>query len=118
MRWLLVMMMFGSGCGYRLTLNSQPAGAQLLLPDGEVLTTPTETTLRWRPFDRQRVVASAPGYRTLTVDLRRTEVRWGRYLRDAIFRPKTWRGAARGEIELILIPEHDPAGTWTADEIR
>lgn len=118
MRWLLAIALFGSGCAYRIQLDTRPAGAQVLLPDGTVDTTPTETVLKWAPFTPQRVVASAPGYRTLTVDLGRTEVRWGRYLRDSLFRPKTLRGAVRGHIELVLIPEHDPAGTWTADEIR
>ena len=114
MRWAIAAVLLTSGCAYHLKLETEPAGAQVLLPDGSVVTTPTETTLKWGPFSRQEVVASAPGYRTLTVDLRRTEVRFGKYIRDAIFRPSTLQGAPRGQVELVLIPEHDPAGTWTA----
>ncbi len=117
MRALLAFLLLSGGCAYRVQLESTPAGAQLLLPDGTVTTTPAETTVKWKPFHRQQVTAAAPGYRTLTVDLRRAEVRWGHYLRDAIFRPKTYTGAPRGQVELVLVPEHDPAGTWTADEI-
>lgn len=110
-------LLLGSGCAYRVSLASLPSGAQVTLPDGSTIATPSETTLRWKPFSKQEITVRAVGYRPLTIDLRRSEVRLSRYIRDALFRPRTWRGEPRGEIELVLVPEHGGAGTWTADEV-
>ncbi len=113
--WLLCALL--SGCAYKVELTSTPAGAQLLLPDGSTATTPTVATLRWRPFGTQPVIASAPGYREVRFDLRRNEIRWFHYVRDTLLRPSTLAGAPRGSVDFLLVPEHGPAGSWTADEI-
>ncbi len=83
-----------SGCAFHSTIQSTPAGAQLTLPDGTTATTPAEVRLKWGPFTRRRVTATAVGYRTVTIDLRKAR-----------------------EIELVLVPEHDSVGTWTQDEV-
>lgn len=114
---LLAVALAAPGCAYRVTIASAPAGAQLTLPDGSTPSTPAETTLRWRLFGRQLVTATAPGYRPLTVDLRRSEVRWLHYPRDTVLRPNRLTGAPRGHVELILVPDHGPTGTWTADDV-
>jgi hypothetical protein len=105
------------GCPYRVTLTSDPTPAQLVLPDGSAAVTPLEAKLRWAPFSKQEVVATAPGYRPLTVDLRDHEIRLWRLVGTTLFRPATIGGAPRGEVELVLVPDHGPAGTWTEDQV-
>ena len=107
----------GSGCAYKMKLASSPAGAEVTLPSGETVVTPTVVKLRWAPFGKQMVIARAAGFRPLEVDLRREEIRASHYFRDALFRPKTWLGAPRGEVSLILVPEHGPVGTWTPEDV-
>lgn len=114
---LLLLPLLGSSCAYRVALASNPAGAQITLPDGTTVSAPAEAQLRWRPFGKQEITAQAAGYRPVTVDLRKSEVRWAHYVRDAIFRPSTYVGAPRSEVEIVLVPEHGSVGTWTADEV-
>jgi hypothetical protein len=101
-----------AGCAYTVALTSTPMPARVALPDGRIVATPTEARLRWAPFGHQVVTATAPGYRPLTVDLRRDEVTLGRWVATSVFRPATWFGAPRGEVRLVLVEEHGPAGTW------
>lgn len=112
-----LLLALGPGCAYRVSLHSDPAGAQVTLPSGQTVSTPAEAQLRWRPFGKQEVTVQAAGYRPLTVDLRKSEIRLSHYLRDAIFRPSTLTGASRGRVTLVLVPEHGSVGTWTADEV-
>jgi hypothetical protein len=106
-----------SGCAYKVTLNSNPQGAVVELPSGDAVTTPASVQLKWAPFNHQHLVVYAPGYRTMVVDLRRSEIRLSRYMTDALFRPKTWSGAPRGEVDVVMIPLHGRSGTWSGDEI-
>lgn len=116
-RLAVALLVLTQGCAYRVAIGSSPAGAQLTLPDGTSTATPAVVKLRWVPLGEQIVTAAAPGYRTLQVDLRRREVRWTHYPRDLLLRPATLRGAPRGEIDLLLVPVHGPAGTWTGDDV-
>lgn len=106
-----------AGCAYTVTLTSDPTPAQVTLPDGRTVATPAEVTLRWAPFGHQRIVASAPRHRTLEVDLRRTEIRLHRFVGGTLAHPGTLLGEPRGEVRLVLAPEHGPAGTWNPEEI-
>ncbi len=105
-----------AGCAYTVTLTSAPMPARVQLPGGRVVATPVDAKLRWAPWSHQVVTADAPGYRTLVVDLRDDEVRLGRWIATSLFRPATWSGAPRGEVRLVLVPEHGPSGTWSADD--
>ncbi len=106
------------GCAYKMQLNSAPSGAEVRLPDGSAVVTPTEeVTLRWAPFNRQPVTVLAAGYRPLTIDLRRHEIRFGHYIRDTLLRPRTLLGQSRGTVYLVLVPIHDHVGTWDADDV-
>ena len=116
MRTLLLAPML-AGCAYRVTITSTPTPAEVVLPDGRTIVTPRTVKLRWVPFGQQRVTAYVPGHRPLEVDLRRTEIRWWRYVAQTFARPRTLGGASRGEVRLVLVPDHGPAGTWTAEEI-
>ncbi|MEQ1504558.1 MAG: hypothetical protein ABMB14_20130 [Myxococcota bacterium] len=115
-----------AGCAYKVTLTAEPTPTEIVLPDnlpdrlvvnGDRVVTPADVTLRWVPFGHQRVVVSAPGYRTLEVDLRREEIRWSRFLIGTLAHPATLSGRPRGEVRFVLVPDHGPAGTWTPDQI-
>jgi len=106
-----------SSCAYKVRLVSEPAGAQLTLPNGEQVMAPAEVTLKWVPFGHQPLTCQASGYRTLTLDLRKDEVRWSHYVRDTIFRPRTLFGAPRGTVRLVMVPEHGGVGTWEAEDV-
>lgn len=106
-----------AACAYRVSLTSTPAPAEVVLPDGRTIVTPRTVRLRYVPFGHQRITATAPGYRAIEVDLRRTEIRWWRYVGQSLAHPGTLAGAPRGEVRLVLVPEHGPAGTWSPEEI-
>ncbi len=107
-----------SGCAYKVTLTSQPELTEIVLPGkGGTVITPVDVTLRYVPFGKLPIVASAPGYRPLELDLRKSEVRLGRYITDTLWRPATLFGRSRGVVRLVLIPEHGPVGTWVEDEV-
>ena len=98
------------GCAYRVRLLSTPPGALVTLPSGRQVTTPADVRLEWAPYSQQVIEVTARGYRPMTLDLRETEVKFGRYLLRGFKRP-------RGEVELVLVPAHGPSGTWTPNEV-
>lgn len=114
---VLCLVLLLSGCAYKVRLVSEPDGALFTLPDGSLVSSPAEVTVRWVPFGSQPLVCEAPGYRTLELDLRRDEVRWSHYLRDTLVRPRTLFGEPRGTVRLVLVPEHGGVGTWDASNV-
>lgn len=94
------------GCTYSVHLASRPSPAVVQLPDGRRVTTPDEIRLRWRPFRKQVATVTALGYRPLEVDLSRLRLRSGR----------AFSGQA-GEVEVLLVPDHGPTGTWTVEDV-
>ena len=117
-RIALLALAWPSGCAYKVALSSQPTPARVTLPgdQGSVIT-PAEVVFRWAPFNEQVIQVTADGYRPLEVDLRTHEIRMGRYLTDTLFRPATLFGQPRGEVRLMLVPDHGPIGTWTAEDV-
>ena len=115
MRWLVLIAL--TGCAYKLQLNAEPAGAEVVLPNGGMVVAPAEAQLRWAPFNHQQVRVTAPGYRPLEVDLRRSEIRAGHYVRDTLLRPRTLLGRPRGAVLFVLVPEHDGVGTWEPEDV-
>jgi hypothetical protein len=113
----LVLLALMAGCGYRVTLVSQPTPVTVLLPNGERVATPADVRFVWVPFGHQRVVATADGYRQLEFDLRKNEVRWSRFVIGTLAHPSVLAGKPRGEVQLLLVPDHGPVGTWTEVEI-
>ena len=89
---------------------SNPPGALVELQrEGEVVSTPVARRLRFPA----KVVVTAPGYRDMRVVLRKREV--GERKVGVVEGIDT---AVRGRIELVLVPEHGPSGTWTPDGIE
>lgn len=113
---LLVLCTLG-GCGYKVQLSSAPAPAEVRLPNGETVFTPAEVKFRYIPFERQKIVVSADGYRTVELDLRKDEIKAVRYISDALFHPGTFFGKPRGEVRVVMVPAHGPSGTWGVEEI-
>lgn len=112
--WLLL----ATACAYKVTLTSQPSPVEVRLPDGSTVITPTEVVFRWAPFGHQRIVATSTGLRPLALDLRDREIRWWRLVGTTVWRPATIvSGRPRGEVHLVLIPEHGPSGTWAEDDV-
>jgi hypothetical protein len=106
------------GCAYKVSLSSIPTTAAVQLPgDRGTVITPTDVVFRWVPFGHQVITATADGYRPLELDLRDHEILGRRYLTDTLFRPATLFGRPRGEVKLLLVPEHGPVGTWTPDDV-
>lgn len=105
------------GCAYRLHLSSTPDAAQVRLPDGGVVTTPTDHTFRWTLFNEQVVHVSAPGHRTFAVDLRDREIKLTRFITDAFTRWGRERDEPRGHVWFVLVPAHGPVGTWDPEEV-
>ena len=105
------------GCSYRVRLRSDPQPVEATLPSGRVVLTPSVVRLKWTPFGRQWVTFRAPGYRPLTIDLRRREVRLLRMTGQAVRHPKTLLGDVRGDVFVVLVPEHGPAGSWTSEDV-
>lgn len=101
-----------AGCGYRVVLTSVPQVAEVVLPNGEALTTPCEAVFRWTPYRPQWVTVRAPGHRELRLDLSKAEIKAYRFLGGTIAHPATLWGRPRGEVKFLLVPEHGPVGTW------
>lgn len=108
---LLGLVLLCSGCAYKVALKSTPSAVLVELPGGAVLPTPGTYVARWAPFNSVPIRATARGYRPLEVDLRRTEVRFGRFL------IRGFRNQPRGEVQLIMVPEHGPVGTWIEQDL-
>ena len=118
--WLVpLLLLLGSpGCAYKVRLLTVPAGAEVRLPNGTSVVTPAEEIqLRWAPFNRQPVTVLAAGYRPMTIDLRKHEIRFGHYIRDTLLRPATLLGQTRGTVNLVLVPIHEHVGTWDAADV-
>ncbi len=104
MLWLWLM-----GCAYVVQLESRPDGAVVRLPSGRVTSTPE--TLKIRPYSPKAywVEVSLPGYRPARVDLRKDLATEWRFFGKSVlhFTPKV-----KARFEVVLIPEHPPAGAW------
>ena len=81
------------GCAAKVQVESRPPGALVTLPNGDTMTTPNEVYVGFWPWARKRVVVTSPGYREARIRLRR----------------------GIRHVEIVMIPEHGPAGTWTPE---
>ncbi len=104
--WVLVVGVLLSGCTWKARIVTEPSGATVTLADGRRVLAPETVRFRYRPFTRQRLLISAPGYRTIETHISR----------QALARPFKGGGGPRSEVRFILVKEHGPAGTWTIEE--
>ena len=96
MKWSVLVLVLMAACSTRVRIRSQPTPADILLPDGRRMLTPTQIVVRKVPFKPQLAEVSAVGYRTMVIDLRRT--------------------GPKRDIFLVLVPEHGPAGSWSEEQ--
>lgn len=103
------------GCIHRVEVTSLPAGAVLYRKQTQLGDAPV--TVRIPMFASTEIEARMPGYRTVTTRLR--GVGTMSFVSDFVF--LHWRKAVgarpKGQVELRLIPEHGPVGTWEPDEV-
>jgi hypothetical protein len=98
-----IIAIFLGGCTVLVHVDSRPVPAEVETPTGEHLRLPADVPLRWRPFARPELLCSAVGYRPMVVP-----VRLG-------LGPLAPRGVR--PLELSMVPEHGPTGTWSESEV-
>ena len=96
MKWTVLALLLAAGCSHRIRVRSQPSTADIVLPDGRRLLTPAQFRLKRTPFKEQLAEVTAVGFRPMIIDLRRT--------------------GPSGDIYVVLVPEHGPAGSWTESD--
>jgi hypothetical protein len=108
-----------AACAYHVAIESQPTSALVQLPDGAVAVTPAWVELRWAPLKKQTVTVTARGYRPVTLDVTRRPLRFAWFEEPPatvpVFRMDRTGGPPR--IEVVLVPEHGGAGTWTEGDV-
>lgn len=113
---LLLLWAWASGCAYHVRIDANVSEAVVRFADGRAVPAPTDHRARFVPLapgSSGLVVVEAPGYRPHTVDLRREVMHARRYLLDPLVRPQVAFGRQpRGEVRVLLVPEHGPAGSW------
>ncbi len=90
------------GCVRHVMLTSDPVGARVERRGEELGATPIELDVWKLPFSPQRVTLSLAGYRTVELPLN-YKLGW--------FRMRTTQ-------QMVLVPEHGAAGTWTPEDAR
>lgn len=117
MRHLLLWLAL-QGCTYHVRVESRPIGAVLWLEDGSSVVLPQDVDLPWRPFKPPKARVTFPGYRTLETRFTRRLVKGSEYLSDPfVAQDEAFGDKPRRVLEVVLVPEHGPAGTWTEDEV-
>lgn len=99
-----MLVLWMSACLYSVHIDSRPRPAVIALPDGRRVTTPTDVSVRWSPLRKTYLKASAVGYRPRVI--RMGELRSLRAL-----------GGRSIELEVLLVPVHGAAGTWSAEDV-
>ncbi|MEQ1569755.1 MAG: hypothetical protein ABMA64_29235 [Myxococcota bacterium] len=90
------MILWLAACVAKVPILSTPPGVELSIgaeDQARLTTTPATVTVGWRCVP---VRANSLGHRTLALEVCRRD---------------------RGGVELVLVTEHGPAGTWSADSV-
>ncbi|MSQ03873.1 MAG: hypothetical protein EXR71_18625 [Myxococcales bacterium] len=85
------------GCIHRVEVTTLPEGAMLYRKQTQLGAAPV--TVRIPMFSATEIEARMTGYRTVTSRLRGVGMR------------------TKGKVELRLVPEHGPVGTWEPDAV-
>lgn len=103
------------GCVHRFEVSTSPPGGMATFNGTAVTGAPYEVAVH--PFGRRQISVVVPGYRPMSVKLARTGPL--SYLTDAL--TFHWLRAlglvTYAKVELALVPEHGPIGTWNAEDI-
>jgi hypothetical protein len=110
--------LLATGCVYHLRVESHPAGAVMTVGEDDVYVLPTDLYLKWKPFRGPRARFEAPGYRPLDLKLSRRHLHETDFVTDVVLNPQEAFGdEPRRVLEVRLVPEHGPAGTWTESDV-
>ena len=107
--WLVCLV---CGCRWQMALDSSPVGARVTLPSGEQVIAPAVVAVPARPFRSAELTVSAPGYRTMVVDIRSLDVSRSVLGGRRLWRPATWSRGHAERVVLLMVPEHGAAGSW------
>lgn len=116
---LLVVLGLGAACAHRVEIHSEPPGATIKVGRKVVGPAPQQVRFLWWPGRPMRVRVEKRGYRPLVIEASDTV-----HLRNFIgefftFRYKRLVGLTpRATVEVLLVREHGPAGTWTPDDVK
>jgi hypothetical protein len=106
------------GCAHRVEIRSEPLGAQVRMRGRAVGATPVEVVLWSVPFAHPEARLTMPGFRGVQINLRRDRRPLRRFGEFLTFR---WRRAFAlspgAHHEVLLVPDHGPAGTWGPEEV-
>lgn len=116
---LALLAVLAAGCAHRVRVESDPQGASVKAGKRMRGPTPQELTFLWLPFRALPVRVSAPGYRAVELHAHEYAGLWTftkelfglRFRRLAGLEP-------RATIQVVLVREHGPVGTWTEEEIE
>jgi hypothetical protein len=107
-----------------MRIASDPPGAEVRLPDNHVVSTPSIVKVHYTFFTPAPIVVTAPGYRTMSYDLRhrpgfgQPEISVWRVALYPIWHPfAAFRKEPLRRLEFVMVPEHGPAGTWEPSSV-
>ncbi len=115
---LLALLLLGA-CAHRVRVESDPPGATVKVRKKSKGPAPQELRFLWLPFRQLNFSVSAPGYRTVVVQAS-DYAGFGVFTRELLsLRFGRLSGVKpRATIQVVLVREHGPAGTWTEEEVR
>jgi len=106
------------GCAHRVAVSSDPMGAQVRRRGQAIGATPTEVVVWSIPFSRPKLRLTMPGYRPMVVELYRDKRPLRRSWEFVTFRYKrAFALVPNSTHQVIMVPEHNAAGTWTPDDV-
>lgn len=107
-----------AACTPRVLVTSDPVGAEVRMNRVVAGTTPVELELPVNPLRRPTARVSFPGHRAVTLEVGRDRRAARRLWYLLTFR---WRRAfclvPTASHEVILVPQHGGAGTWTEEDV-
>jgi hypothetical protein len=103
------------GCVHRIEVTTIPAGATLYRAQTRIGEAPADVPI-WI-FSSTKIEARLPGYRPVTTQLRGMGT--ASFFVDflTLHWPRALGLRTRGVVEIRMMPEHGPVGTWTPDEV-
>lgn len=107
------------GCAHRVAIHTEPPGATIKVGRKVIGPAPQEVRFWWWPGRPMRVRVEKRGYRPLVIEASDT-VHARSFLRDFFtFHYKRMVGLTpRASVNVLLIRDHGPAGTWTPDDVQ
>lgn len=106
-------------CAHRVEVHTEPPGATIKVGRKVIGPAPQQVRFLYLPGRPMRVRVEKRGYRPLVFEASET-VRLRSFIGDFLtFRYRRMVGLTpRATVKVLLIREHGPAGTWTAEDVK